>query len=162
MQQLGIDLAEHAPEILRLAGEAFAETALWRPAGHSFEALAEVVVGLIDASLLHPHDLAAHERKIAAAVQYGEQRRAQGVAEQFVFGEFGAVREAIHRYLERCGRPRRVIRDARMRLEMAISVAELAAIRGFHRAEFERVGLWDALVGKLARESPLLGLPEPR
>jgi hypothetical protein len=48
-----------------------------------------------------------------------------------------------------------------MRLDMAISVAELAAIRGFHRAEFERTGLWNALVGRLARESPLLGLPEP-
>ena len=162
MQQLGIDLTDHAPEVLRLAGEAFAETALWRPPGHSFEPLAEVVVDLIDASLLHPHDLGAHERKIEAAVRYGERRRREGVAEQFIFGEFGALWEAIHRYLERCGRPRRVIRDARMRLEMASSVAELAAIRGYHRAEFERVGLWDTLVGKLARESPLLGLPEPR
>ena len=162
MRRLGIELTEHSPEILRLAAEAFAATALRRPAGHSFEPLAEVVVDLIDASLLHPHDLAAHERKIAAAVSYGELRRKEGLAEQFIFAEFGALREGIHRYLGRCGSPRDVVRDARMRLEMATSVAELAAIRGFHREAFERVGLWASLTANLARESPLLGLPEPR
>jgi hypothetical protein len=161
MRQLGVELTEHAPDILRLAAEAFAETALWRPPAHSFEPLAEVVVDLMDASLLHPHDLAAHERKIAAAVCYGERRRAEGLTQQFIFGEFGAIREGIHRYLARCTAARHVVRDARMRLEMAVSVAELAAIRGFHRDSFERAGLWPSLTADLARESPLLGLPEP-
>lgn len=161
MRKLGIELTEHSPEILRLADEALSETGLWRPPNHSFTPLAEVVVDLIDASLLHPLDLAAHERKIAAAVAYGEQRRREGLTEQFIFGEFGAVREGIHRYLARCSSPRHIIRDARMRLEMAVSVAELAAIRGFHREAFERVGLWTSLTANLARESPLLGLPEP-
>jgi hypothetical protein len=161
MRKLGVELTEHSPEILRLAAEALAETALWRPANHSFEPLAEVVVDLIDASLLHPHDLTAHERKIAAAVSYGELRRREGLSEQFIFGEFAALREGIHRYLAHCTSPRHVIRDARIRLEMAVSVAELAAIRGFHREAFERVGLWPSLTENLARQSPLLGLPEP-
>ena len=162
MRQLGIELTEHSPEILRLAEEALAETALWRPPGHSFEPLAEVVVGLVDASLLHSHDLTVHERKVAAAIRYGEERRAAGMSERLIFAELAALREALRTYLLRCASPRRTTREARMRLDMALSVAELAAIRGYHRAEFERVGLWDTLVGKLARESPLLGLPEPR
>lgn len=161
MRQLGIELTEHSPAILRLASETLAETAIWRPPGHSFEPLAEVVVGFIDASLLHPHDLAVHERKVAAAVRYGEQRRAEGLSEMFIFAELAALREAIRSYLATCTSPRRTAREARMRLDMAISVAELAAIRGFHRGEFERTGLWDSLVGRLARESPLLGLPDP-
>jgi hypothetical protein len=53
------------------------------------------------------------------------------------------------------------VREARIRLDMATSVAELAAVRGFHRAEFERAGLWQTLTGRLARESPLLDLPLP-
>lgn len=161
MRQLGVDLFEHAPEVLRLASEALAEMPLWRPPGHSFEPLAEVVVGLIDASLLQPTELSTHEREIAAAVRYGEQRRREGVTDLFLIAEFAAVREGLRRYLERCASPRHTIRDALIRLDMAQTVAELAAMRGFHRAEFERAGLWDTLVGKLARESPLLELPPP-
>jgi hypothetical protein len=165
MQQLGIDLTEHAPEVLRTAQEVLAETLaptpLSLPPGHTLELLAEVIVDLADASLLHPHDLAAHERKVAAAIRYGEQRRAEGAAERVIFAEFAALREALRRYLGRCGRPRPTVREARIRLDMATSVAELAAVRGFHRAEFERAGLWQTLTGRLARESPLLDLPLP-
>lgn len=161
MRQLGVDLLEHAPEVLRFASEALAGTALWRPPDHTFEPLADVVVGLIDASLLHPTELAAHERKIAAAVRYGEQRRAEGMTAMFLIGEFAALRDGLRRYLERCASPRRTVRDALIRLDMAQTVAELAAMRGFHRDRFEEAGLWDTLVVKLARESPLLGLPLP-
>ena len=161
MRRLGSDLLEHAPEILRFATDALAETALWRPPGHTFEPLADVVAGLIDASLLHPTELAAHERKIAAAVRYGEQRRAEGLTAMFLIAEFGALREGLRRYLEQSASPRRTTRDAIIRLDMAQTVAELAAMRGFHRDKFEQAGLWDTLVVKLARESPLLGLPIP-
>ena len=161
MQQLGVDIMEHAPEILLLASQVLSEITPTRPHAHTFEPLAEVVVDLADASLVHPRDLAAHERKVAAAIRYGEQRRVDGVTEQFIFAEFSALREALRRYLAACGKPRPTVREARIRLDMAVSVAELAAIRGFHRAEFERVGLWDSLAGRLAHESPLLDLPAP-
>lgn len=159
MQQLGIDIMEHAPDILRVASEVLAELTPAQQKAHDFEPLAQVIVDLADASLLHPNDLAAHERKVAAAIRYGEQRRTEGVTEQFIFAEFAALREALRRYLARCGRPRPTVREARIRLDMAVSVAELAAIRGFHRAEFERAGLWASLAGRLAHESPLLDLP---
>ncbi len=161
MRQLGIELTEHAPLVLRLAESALAEMPLWRPPGHSFEPLAEVVVNLVDASLLHPRDLGVHERKIAAAIRYGEERREQGLSERFIFAEFTALREGLLEYLARCGRAPATVREARIRLDMAVSVAELAAIRGFHRATLEQAGVWDTLTRRLARESPLLGLPEP-
>jgi hypothetical protein len=165
MQQLGIDLTEHVPDILRVAAavldETLTDTPLELPSGHVLEPLAAVIVSLADASLLHPHDLAVHERKVADAVRYGERRRAEGVPERVIFAEFAALREALRRYLARCGRPRPAVREARIRLDMAASVAELAAVRGYHRAEFERAGLWGTLVGRLARESPLLDLPVP-
>jgi hypothetical protein len=165
MQQLGIDLTEHVPQILRVSAEVLAETLaetpLSLPPDHTLEPLAEVILDLADASLLHPHDPAAHERKVAAAVRYGELRRQEGAPERVIFAEFAALREALRRYLGRCGRPRPTVREARIRLDMASSVAELAAIRGYHRAEFERVGLWETLTVRLARESPLLDLPLP-
>ena len=166
MQQLGIDLTEHVPEILSVSAEVLAETlagtALSLPPEHTLEPLAGLIVDLADVSLLHPHDPMAHERKVAAAVRYGERRREEGASERIIFAEFAALREALRRYLGRCGRPRAIVREARIRLDMASSVAELAAIRCYHRAEFERVGLWETLINRLARESPLLDLPLPR
>jgi hypothetical protein len=44
---------------------------------------------------------------------------------------------------------------------MALSVAELAAIRGYYRETLEQSGLWETLVTNMARTSPLLGLPDP-
>ena len=41
------------------------------------------------------------------------------------------------------------------------SLAGMAAIRGFHWAMLEQAGEWDTVMGELARESPLLGLPAP-
>ena len=161
MRRLGIDLITHAPEVLRLAAQAMAETALWRPPGHTLEPLAEVIAGLVDASLLNPTEPAAHERKIEAAVRYGERRRAEGLTDMFLIGEFAALREGLRRYVAQCGSPESVTRAALVRLDMAQTVAELAAIRGFHRDKFEQAGLWESLVVRLARESPLLDLPVP-
>ena len=161
MHQLGIDLKEHAGEILRLWGKVLSEPPLRLPADHDPGNLPEVVYDLIEVSLLRPHDLSAHEEKIAAAVQHGERRRRDGSPESILFEEFAALREAIRRYLETCAVPRWKRREAVMRLDMALSVAELAAIRGYHRAAFEKAGLWESLVTQLARSSPLLGLPEP-
>lgn len=161
MRRLGIDLIARAPEVLRLAAEAFAETALWRPPGHTLEPLAEVIVGLVDASLVNPTEVPAHARKIEAAVRYGERRREEGLTDMFLIGEFTALREGLRRYVAQCASPPEVGRAALVRLDMAQSVAELAAMRGFHREAFERAGLWDALVVRLARESPLLDLPMP-
>ena len=161
MQQLGTDLKEHAPEIMRLWAEVIQEPPLRLPPEHDLGELPEIVYDLIEVSLLHPHDIAAHEQKIADAVRHGERRRAAGVAEGVIWEEFAALREALRRYLARCRVPRWKHREALIRLDMAMSVAELAAIRGYHREAFERAGLWPTLIGQLARESPLLGLPVP-
>ena len=161
MRCLGIDLVQHAPDVLRLAEEAMAETALWRPPRHTLEPLADVIVGLVDASLINPGELPAHERKIEAAVRYGERRRAEGFTDMFLVGEFAALREGLRRYVERCASPPSVARPALVRLDMAQTVAELAAMRGFHRDKFEQAGLWDTLVVRLALESPLRDLPPP-
>lgn len=161
MRRLGIDLLQHAPDVLRLAGEAMAETALWRPPRHTLEPLADVIVGLVEASLINPGELRAHERKIEAAVRYGERRRSEGLTDMFLVGEFAALREGLRRYVEQCASPPSVARPALVRLDMAQTVAELAAMRGFHRDKFEQAGLWETLVVRLARESPLRDLPPP-
>ena len=161
MASLGPNLTERAPDILRLAASVLADTPLWRPPGHTFDALGDVLAELIGVALVHPHDLAAHERLVSASIRYGEVRDAAGVGERFIFAEFAALGEALRRFIAGEGVPRPEARAALVRLDLAMSVAQTAAIRGTHRAELEAVGLWDAFVGGLARESPLFGLPDP-
>ncbi len=161
MQQLGRDLKEHAPEILRLWSKVIAEPPLRLPSDHDLGELPEIIYDLIEVSILHPHDLTIHEHKVRAAVRHGERRRAGGAEERIIYEEFTALREALRRYLESCRVPRWKFREALMRLDMAITITELAAVRGYHREAFEQVGLWEKLTSQLARQSPLLGLPAP-
>ena len=161
MPSLGPVLAERAPDILRLAAAVLADTPLWRPPDHSFDALGAVLAELIGVALVHPHDVAAHERLVTAAVRYGELRDREGVGERFIFAEFAALAEALRRFIASEGVPRADARAALVRLDMGMSVAQTAAVRGTHRSELEAAGLWDAFVGGLARQSPLFGLPRP-
>ncbi len=94
-------------------------------------------------------------------MRHGERRRAEAVQERVIFEEFAALREAIRRYVETCSTPRRNRREAVMRLDMAMSVAEQGAIRGYYRSTFEQIGKWEQQIPLLASSSPLLGLPEP-
>jgi hypothetical protein len=161
MYQLGIDLREHEPEVLKLFREVIAEHPIRLPVDHDLGRVPQIIRDLIEVSLIHPANLEAHEAKVAEAIAHGETRRQLGMGEQVIFEEFAAVREALRRYLEGCPVDRWKRREALMRLDMAISVAELAAVRGFHRVAFEEAGLWESLVGELAKHSPLLGLPNP-
>jgi hypothetical protein len=161
MYQLGIDLKAHESDVLRLFRQVISEPPFGLSPGHDIGRVPAIIKDLIEVSLIHPTDIRAHEEKVADAIDHGESRRRGGMPEQVIFEEFAAVREALRRYLE--GYPledwRR--REALIRLDMASSVAELAAVRGYHRAAFEKAGLWETLTGDLARTSPLLGLPNP-
>jgi hypothetical protein len=161
MRQLGVDLKKHAPTILRLWQEVLTEPPLRLPPGHDPGELPAIIQDLIEVSILRPHDVQAHEAKIRDAVRHGERRRKDGASETLIFEEFAALREAIRRYLELCEVPKWKRREALMRLDMALSVAEQGSIRGYYRDAFEKVTLWDNMINQLARTSPLLGLPEP-
>jgi hypothetical protein len=161
MYQLGIDLRNHEVEILRLFREVIARPPMRLAEDHDLGNLPRILHDLIEVSFLHPNEVRAHEAKVAAAIAHGETRRALGMTEQIIFEEFSAVREALRRYLDSSAIDTARRREALMRLDMATSVAELAAIRGFHREAFEKAGLWETLVSDLARNSPLVGLPAP-
>lgn len=161
MKALGIDLKEHAPTVLQYWTEMLGEFPDTPPDVLKLEGLTTIIIALVEASLLSPHDLACHRSKIDAALKHGEQMRRLGHPERFIFEEFAALREALRRYLEACGTTARKRREALMRLDMASSVAELAVIRGYHRATLEEAGVWETLTLRLAESSPLLGLPEP-
>lgn len=161
MLKLGLDLKAHASEIERLWREVIAEPPLRMPPEHDLGALPEIIHDLIEVSFLCPHDVSAHEEKVAAALQHGEMRRNAALEERILWEEFAALREALRRYLGACDIPRWKAREALMRLDMAISVAELAAVRGYNREMYEKLGKWEGLTREMAKLSPLLGLPEP-
>ena len=84
MHQLGLDLGEHAPEILRLWSKVIAEPPLRLPSAHDVGELPEIIYDLIEVSILHPHDLTMHEHKVAATVRHDERRRVSGTEERII------------------------------------------------------------------------------
>jgi len=161
MQQLGLQLRDHAAEIRELWIQVIQEPPLRLPPEHDLGPLPAIIYDLIEVSLLHPLDMKFHEHKIVAALEHGERRRAAGFEERIIYEEFAALREAIRRYVAVCAVPRWKAREALIRLDMAISVAELAAVHGYNRELFEQIGKWTELPRQLARQSPLLDLPLP-
>lgn len=161
MRQLGLDLTSDADVILARWRELVSSSPFLRADPHGVDELLPVVEGLIGASVLSPDDLAAHERHVRAAVAHGERRRIEGADERQLWREFEALREAIRHAMGRRALPAELRHEAQIRLDMAISVAEMAAIRGFHRRMLERAGVWSELIPSMIRQSPLLDLPAP-
>jgi hypothetical protein len=161
VQQLGLILKQHAADLHQVWLAVLREPPFRLPPGHDLDALPGVLYDLIEVSLLRPHDIGAHELKVAAALNHGEKCRRRGYEEQIVYEEFAALREAIRRYVGTCDTPRATAREALIRLDMAISVAEQAAIRGYHRDMYVQLGKWEGIVSQLAKQSPLLGFAQP-
>lgn len=161
MQQLGLDLTQGAPQILARWRELVSTMPSLRADEAGVDDLLPVIEGLIGASVLHPDDVSAHERHVYAAVAHGERRRREGAEERQLWREFEALREAIRHWM--AGREMRptLRHEAQIRLDMAISVAEMAAVRGYHRPLLEETGVWAQLIPNMVRHSPLLHLPEP-
>ena len=159
MHPLGLELTAHAPRVLERWTRLVAVAPYQRPADLGAGDLPRVVRGLIEASILHPETPAAHERHVQAAVDHGERRRREGADERAIWREFEALREAVREHLATLPLSPALGREARVRLDMAISVAEMAAVRGYHRDMLERTGAWAHLVPTMARQSPLVDLP---
>lgn len=128
------------------------------PQNHRIDNLPGVVVGLVEASLCDPGDEAQHRRQIQAAVEHGETRRAQGIPDHLILTEFHLLRQALWRYMLRELDERPAVTQAILRIDTSISVASNASMWGYHRAEIEGLGKWEAGMERLVTESPLLRL----
>ena len=160
MKEICESVRGHVPEIVR-EWEQLVWDSPWMglPRAHRINGLPDLIVGLVEASLGDPEDLERHRQKVAAAVEHGVQRRAQGVDEHLVLTEYHLLREAMWRYLRRRYGPSDAATEAIMRIDTAITLATRASLQGYYRDELEAAGRWEGIVDRLAVESPLLKGP---
>ena len=157
MEEICQNLKSHVPDVIA-RWERLVREHPWfsLPADHRIDALPEVVVGLVEASLCNPVDREAHRQKVEAACTHGEDRRRQEIPEHLIFTEYHLLRQALWYYLvDTYGSSDRTS-EAIMRLDNAITLATNASMWGYHRPEIEALGKWDEGLGRIIDSSPLL------
>jgi hypothetical protein len=120
------------------------------------DALSEVIRAVLDAATDPNSEPKTFERLVRVAVNHGEQRRSQGAGDDAVLREYHALRQALWRLLEKgvdrvSGRGASDRGDAAalvavFRIDVAISAATTAALRGYHREASGSAEVWDASV----------------
>jgi hypothetical protein len=107
------------------------------------DAVSEVVRAILDVAMAAAGDYRTHERLARAAIAHGDQRRAQRTGDDAILREYQALREALWRFLERSEVEPDESIPAIMRIDVAISVATTAALRGYHRTDLEPASSWE-------------------
>ncbi len=145
----------HIPEILADL-QASCDRQPWctLPSEDRLNNLAEVATGLVDVALGSNVDRATRLKEVRAAAEHGEHRLNVGLPEDLLFVEFILLRQALWRYLQDHV-PLRLAHDASARLDAAGTVATKAALRGYHRKEFEARGEWPQVINQLADRLPI-------
>jgi hypothetical protein len=112
------------------------------PERYGMDSLHEVVRGVLDVALGDGDDEEASERLVRAAALHGDQRRVQAVGDEFLLREYHALRAALWRYLLRVPMPASEALTAISRVDMVITVATTAALRGYHRSDMKPSPDW--------------------
>jgi hypothetical protein len=105
------------------------------PEHYGLDSLHEAIRAVLDVALGDGGDTDASERLVRAAASHGDQRRVQGVTDDAVLREYHALRTALWRHLIKAPMPRSEALSAIMRVDVVITVATSAALRGFHRSD---------------------------
>jgi hypothetical protein len=113
-----------------------------QPMRYGLDSLHETIRAVLDVALGDGGDKAASERLVRAAAAHGDQRRVQGVGDDAVLREYHALRTAIWRYLLRAPMPESEALTAIARVDMVITVATTAALRGYHRSDMPASPEW--------------------
>jgi hypothetical protein len=142
------------PEVLQAWTELTRE-APWhvQPDRFGVDAVNEVLRAILDVGMASASDHDAHERLVRAAIAHGDQRRAQRAGDDALLREYQALREAIWRFLERSKASPDESLPAIMRIDVAISVATTASMRGYHRADSEPASSWEPRLLRYIRDA---------
>jgi hypothetical protein len=119
------------------------------------EALADVIIGLVEASLCTPANVSAHREKVRAAAEHGYECRQRGLPDEAVLSEYHLLRQALWEYLARSFGPHRSLK-AIARIDSAISIATTASLWGYNREEIRSLGKWEQGLERMTLASPLL------
>jgi hypothetical protein len=114
------------------------------PERYGLDSLHETMRAVLDVALGDGGDKAASERLVRSAAAHGDQRRAQAVGDEALLREYHALRTALWRYLLRTPMPPSEALTAISRVDVVITVATTAALRGYHRSDMPPSPEWAA------------------
>jgi hypothetical protein len=124
------------------------------PERYGLDSLHETIRAVLDVALGDGGDKAATERLVRAAAAHGDQRRVQGVGDDAVLREYHALRATLWRYLLRAPMPSTEALTAIFRVDVVITIATTAALRGFHRSDMPPTPDWaESLLHFIASDS---------
>ena len=112
------------------------------PERYGVDSLNETMRAVLDVALGDGGDEPASERLVRAAAAHGDQRRAQAVGDEALLREYHALRTALWRYLLRTPMPPNEAVTAIFRVDVVITVATTAALRGYHRSDMPATPEW--------------------
>ena len=92
---------------------------------------------MLDVALGDGGDSNASERLVRAAAAHGDQRRVQATGDEALLREYHALRTALWRHLMRARMSPSEALTAIARVDMVITVATTAALRGYHRSDMQ-------------------------
>ena len=110
--------------------------------GEAPDSLVEVLRAVLDAAMVDYDTGHVHEHLLNAALAHGEQRRADGVSEEAVLGEYHALRKALWRYLIRSAEPTEGLTTI-FRVDVVITAASGLALRGYVRSSVDAAFPWE-------------------
>lgn len=123
------------------------------PADLDVDHLPELIRGLADA-IDSENAEDAHHRQLWAAVRHGQDRLKKGFSDSLVLAEHQVIRLALWRFIRRHhdGSPSAL--PAIGRVDAALTLVTLAALRGYHHTALEEKGDWPGSVERLLDEWP--------
>jgi hypothetical protein len=119
-----------------------------QPQRYGVDSLHETMRAVLDVALGDGGDKAASERLVRSAAAHGDQRRVQGVGDDALLREYHALRAALWRYLRRAPMTSNEALTAILRVDVVITTATTAALRGYHRSDMPPSPDW---AGELLR-----------
>jgi hypothetical protein len=155
MERICESIRSQAPEVL-IEWENVLREQPWYslPAEHRTGGLADVVVGIADASLCEPGAEDVYRELVLASAAHGTHRREQDIPDHLILIEYHLLRQALWRFLTaKFGSAPDVV-TAIMRIDMAITVATNASMWGYHRPEVEALGKWEVAIERIVADCP--------
>jgi len=148
------DILAHLPDVVRHF-EAVTQQEPWihLPREYRSNFLSDVIALASRLAILGPSDPKLLDGMLECASRHGEQRLEQGFSDAMLFQELYLAREAVWTFLKsRHANETVLVSEAIVRIDMALSLAAKASLRGYHRPAFASQGRWPAVIHELGAE----------
>ncbi|HEU4997182.1 MAG TPA: hypothetical protein VFT29_20335 [Gemmatimonadaceae bacterium] len=93
----------------------------------------------------------AREKSVSLAAAHGEIRRKQEMSAESLLTEYYLLRNAMWNHIDKDVRTPDAVSSI-IRLDAAVSIATLASLAGYHRDEYEQVGLWPGVLTNMVKQ----------